>query len=143
MKIHTSILFVALLLASCGRSPQPDTLRVFNWPDYIGSKTVESFRTTNAAKVIYDNYSSNEDLIAKLTTGGVQYDLVFPSSYAVEILRAKGLLRAIDHAALPNASNLMLEFAHPGFDKDLQFCIPYTWSTTGIGYDSTVIKIGR
>ncbi len=140
MKILKPILLVALLLAGCGRSPQQDTLRIFNWTDYIGSKTIESFRANNAAKVIYDNYSSNEDLIAKLESGGAQYDLVFPSSYAVEILRAKGLLRPIDHAALPNLTNLMAEFAHPSFDKELNLCVPYTWSTTGIGYDSTVIS---
>jgi spermidine/putrescine-binding protein len=140
MKIIRPILLVALLLGGCGRAPQPDTLRIFNWSDYIGSKTIETFRTNNAAKVIYDNYSSNEDLIAKLDSGGAQYDLVFPSSYAVEILRAKGLLRTIDHAALPNLTNLMTEFAHPSFDQELQVCVPYTWSTTGIGYDSTVIS---
>jgi spermidine/putrescine-binding protein len=140
MKITRSLLLVALLFTGCGRSPQQDTLRIFNWPDYIGSKTVQTFSKNNAAKVIYDNYASNEDLIAKLASGGAQYDLVFPSSYAVEILRAKGLLREIDHASIPNTANLMPEFAHPGFDKDLRFCVPYTWSTTGIGYDSTVIS---
>jgi spermidine/putrescine-binding protein len=140
MKTLKPLLLVALLLASCSRSPQNDTLRIFNWSDYIGAKTIESFQTKTGAKVSYDNYSSNEDLIAKLDSGGAQYDLIFPSAYAVEILHAKGMLHSIDHAALPNLTNLMADFAHPSFDKELQFCVPYTWSTTGIGYDSTVIS---
>lgn len=140
MKTLKPLLFIALLLIGCERPPQQNTVRIFNWTDYIGSKTIETFQTKNAAKVIYDNYSSNEDLVAKLESGGAQYDLVFPSSYAVEILRAKGLLCPIDHAAIPNLTNLMPEFAHPYFDSELQFCVPYTWSTTGIGYDSTEIS---
>jgi spermidine/putrescine-binding protein len=139
MKSLSPVLIIALLLASCSRAPRKDTLHVFNWTDYIGSSTVANFEAKTSARVTYDNYSSNEDLITKLESGGAQYDVVFPSSYAVEILLTKGLLGPIDHATLANIRNLMPEFAHPRFDKHLRYCIPYTWSTTGIGYDSTEI----
>ncbi len=127
-----------LLCASCRQAQ--NTLYVFNWADYIGKTTIETFEKSTGLKVKYDIFSSNEDLMAKLATGGAPYDVIFPSGYAVDILMKKNALAVIDHSKIPNLTNLMQEFASPGFDKKLEYCVPYTWLTTGIGYDSTEIS---
>ena len=114
---------------------EKEVLHVFNWTDYIGKTTISTFEKSVNAKVIYDNYSSNEELIAKLEGGGADYDIIFPSGYAVEILIAKKMLSTIDHTKIPNLKYVMAEFSKPGFDEKLDFCVPYTWSTTGIGYN--------
>jgi len=142
---------LVLALAHCDFKETPTTrtaaaaaaagrvLRVFNWGDYIGSKTIQEFERRFNAKVVYDNYSSNEELIARLESGGVAYDVVFPSGYAVEILRRKNLLRPIDKARLTNIGNVMPQFRHPTLDPKLEHAVPYTWSTTGIAYDDRVL----
>ena len=131
-------LAVAFVLCGCPgpKINKQESLHVFNWTDYIGKTTISTFEQSTGSKVFYDNYASNEDLIAKLESGGADYDLVFPSGYAVEILKAKNLLAPLDHGKIPNLKNVMSEFSSPYFDKEMGFCVPYTWSTTGIGYDS-------
>jgi spermidine/putrescine transport system substrate-binding protein len=136
MKAKASLVLTGLfLLFGCGGERSANTLAVFNWTDYIGANTIASFEKTSGAKVSYDNYSSNEDLIAKLQTGGAAYDVVFPSAYAVEILLAKQMLLPLDQALIPNRSNLLPEFSSPEFDRELKYCVPYTWSVTAIAYD--------
>lgn len=137
-------LAVALAIALCG-CPSPkvnkqESLHVFNWTDYIGKTTLSSFEQSTGSKVVYDNYSSNEELVAKLESGGADYDVVFPSGYAVEILLQKNLLARLDHSKIPNIKNVMEEFSSPYFDKEMGFCVPYTWSTTGVGYDSRMVS---
>ncbi len=114
-------------------------LSVFNWTDYIGEETIPRFEQRTGIQVRYDSYSSNEELLAKLETGGAQYDVIFPSGYAVEILLRKGMLAKLDKTIMQNLKNVAEEFRSPYFDEDMEYCIPYTWSTTGIGYDSELI----
>lgn len=125
-------------LASCGGGGRGGELRVFNWGDYIGPTTVQDFATAHGVSVTYDNYSSNEELMAKLETGAA-YDVVFPSAYAVEALIQRGALSKIDKALVPNTQYVMEEFRAPAFDPQLEYCIPYTWSTTGLGCDVSVV----
>ena len=54
------------------------------------------FEREFGAKVIEDNYGSNEDMRAKLQAGGAVYDLVVPSDYMVVLLRKEDLLLPID-----------------------------------------------
>lgn len=131
-----AITVLSLIFFSCRRQPE---LHVFNWTDYIGKNTISSFESSADAEVTYDNYSSNEDLIAKLEAGGAHYDVIFPSAYAVEILRSKGLLSKLDHGKIANLEHVMEQFRSPAVDPTLENCVPYTWSTTGIGFNSSRI----
>src|SRR4029434_11309269 len=84
---------VAALLAACRENSSrpdqaaslPDTLepelRIYNWSDYIGEKTIADFEREFGVRVVYDTYESNEDLIAKLQAGASGYDLVVPTGY--------------------------------------------------------------
>lgn len=137
--VFTAFLIGMLMGCPGPTVPKQPSLHVFNWTDYIGKTTIAGFEQSTGAKVVYDNYSSNEELIAKLEAGGADYDVIFPSGYAVEILKQKNLLAPLDHSKIPNLKNVMSEFAAPSFDQRLEFCVPYTWSTTGIGYDSREI----
>jgi spermidine/putrescine transport system substrate-binding protein len=145
MRTRKVLITVAMVVAvSCnGRETQPPAeerpsrvLSVFNWTDYVGNKTIPAFERRVGVKVRYDNYSGNEELVAKLETGGAKYDVVFPSGYAAEILLEKGLLSKLDKSVMENLSYIPEAFASPYFDKMMEYCVPYTWSTTGIGYDS-------
>jgi spermidine/putrescine-binding protein len=143
--IHFAISLCLIgLLTGCSSPPrkalpEQTALHVFNWTDYIGKTTISSFENAHNARVTYDNYSSNEELGAKMQTGQTDFDVVFPSSYEVEILKSKNLLAPLDHARIPNITNVPQQFAHPAFDPQLTYSVPYTWSTTGIGYDSRVV----
>ncbi len=111
-----------------------DTLNVYNWADYIDQDMVAAYEEEFGVDIIYDEYSSNEDLLGKLQAGATGYDVIFPSDYMVAIMIDLGLLSEIDTTKLPNYGNLDPQFLDAPFDPGNQYCVPYYWGTTGIGY---------
>src|SRR4249920_1370242 len=71
-----------------GSGPLERELAIYNWSDYIGETTIADFERETGVRVVYDTYESNEDVIAKLQAGATGYDLVVPTGYAIEVLRA-------------------------------------------------------
>ena len=142
--------FVRLLLAFAmltGVSPpagaEAPRLNVYNWSDYIAPDTIPDFERETGIEVTYDVYDSNEVLEAKLLAGGSGYDIVVPtaSPYMARQILA-GVYRPLDRTALPNWRNLdprilaLVAAADPGNAHG----VPYMWSVTGIGYNSTAVK---
>ncbi|HEX5104433.1 MAG TPA: hypothetical protein VFV87_11510, partial [Pirellulaceae bacterium] len=87
-------------LSGCeGRSASSKrVLKVFNWSLYIDDKVIPEFEQQAGCRVVYDNYSSDSELEARLATGGGAYDVVFPSDRAMQALLAKQLLQPLDQA---------------------------------------------
>ena len=55
--------------SSTGTKAEPKTLNFYNWTDYIADDTIPNFQKETGIKVTYDNYSSNDELFAKLSVG--------------------------------------------------------------------------
>ena len=117
-------------------SDKTKTLRIFIWEEYIDPEVYRLFEREFEAKVIEDNYGSNEDMRAKLQAGGAVYDLVVPSDYMVTLLRKDGLLLPIDLSRIPNLKHLAARFRDPIYDPGHRFSVPYQWGITGIGYNT-------
>lgn len=79
--------------------------------------------------VSVETVASNELLEARLERQGA-FDLIFPSDYLVERLRARGQLLAIDHERVPleRLAGWSSEAAH---DPGARFSIPFAYGTTG------------
>ena len=115
-------------------SDQTKTLRIFIWEEYIDPEVFRLFEREFGAKVLEDNYGSNEDMRAKLQAGGAVYDLVVPSDYMVTLLRKDGLLLPIDLSRVPNLQYVGERFRDPPYDPGHLYSVPYQWGITGIGY---------
>jgi spermidine/putrescine-binding protein len=113
------------------------TVRVLNWPDYIDAGVLIDFEKEHNIRVIYDIYSSNDDLQAKLGAGGKPYDVVFPTANAVPAMAEKGLLGKLDKASLKNIGNLdpRVDAALRSWDKEGAYSLPYMWYTVGIAWN--------
>lgn len=111
-------------------------LNVYNWPYYVAEGTIPKFEKEFGVKVIYDNYSSNEELLAKLQAGASGYDLIFPSDYMVGIMKEEGLIEELDMANIPNFKHIDKKFRDLPFDPKNKYSIPYLWGTTGIGVNT-------
>jgi spermidine/putrescine transport system permease protein len=109
-------------------------LNVFIWSGYIAPETIRRFEERHGARVNLDLYDSNEALLAKVQAGNAGYDVLCPSNYVVEILLQQGLLRALDHSALPNLIHVDPRFLDRPFDPGNRHSVPYVWGTAGIGY---------
>ncbi|HZK33770.1 MAG TPA: spermidine/putrescine ABC transporter substrate-binding protein, partial [Bacillota bacterium] len=106
MKIYGKVVFLLVILATifsltaCGES-RP-TLKVFNWGDYIDESVYEAFEEEYGIRVIYDTFQSNEDMYAKVVSGGADYDILFPSDYMIERLINEDRLEKLNFDNIPN-----------------------------------------
>jgi spermidine/putrescine transport system substrate-binding protein len=111
-------------------------LNFYNWTDYIAEETIPTFEAQTGIKVTYDNYSSNDVLFAKLSSGGVSgYDIVVPTDATLVKMKRANLLQKLDLSAIPNVVNLHDRFRNAAYDPGNEYSIPWQWGTTGIGYD--------
>jgi spermidine/putrescine transport system substrate-binding protein len=108
----------------------------YNWSDYIAEDTLPNFEAEYGVKVVYDNYSSNDDLLAKLQSGATGYDIIVPTDYMITTMLGLNLLQEIDLDNIPNIVNLYPRFREAPFDPGNKYSVPWQWGTTGIGYNS-------
>jgi spermidine/putrescine-binding protein len=113
-----------------------DEIVVYNWSDYVAPEMYELFTEKTGIKISEDNFSSNEDLLAKLQGGATGYAVIVPSDYTVSIMIEEGLLQELNHDNIPNLKNLDPEFTKLYYDPGNKYCVPYLWGTTGIGYNT-------
>ncbi len=107
---------------------------VFNWSEYIDPEIYALFEEEFGIKVVEDNFSNNEELLAKLQGGAAGYTLIVPSDYTVGIMIEEGMLAELDQGNIPNLSNLADRFQNLPYDPGNVYCAAYQWGTTGIGY---------
>lgn len=134
---------LVLTLAACSSGKEgelAEELHLYNWSEYIDPEVFDAFEAEYGVKVIEDTFSSNEELLAKLQAGAAGYDLIVPSDYMVEIMIEEDLLTKINHDNIPNLANLSDLFKNPPYDPGLEYCVPYQWGTTGIGYNSDEVE---
>ena len=122
--------------ASAGARP---TLHLYAMSNYFPADLLKEFENRHGCEVRYDNFASNEELLAKLQAGATGYDVIVPSDYMVTALIDSKLIRELDKSKLPNAANLAPTFATAPFDPGNKYAMPYTWGTSGLAYDSTKV----
>ena len=129
-----------MLLASMSQATE--TVKIYNWTEYIAPDTLKQFQTQTGLQTQYDLFDTNEMLDSKLMVGRSGYDVVFPSSHFMGRQIKAGALKKLDKSKLPNWNNLnpqllkALEVSDPGN----QHGFPYLWGTTGIGYNVAKVK---
>ncbi|MBE6849960.1 MAG: ABC transporter substrate-binding protein [Ruminococcus sp.] len=122
------------------------SINVYNWGEYIstgadeGTLNVnEEFTKLTGIKVNYTNYSTNEELYAKLKGGGATYDIIIPSDYMISKMIKEGMVQKLNFENIPNFGYIMDNFRNLAYDSENAYSVPYTWGTVGIIYDETVI----
>ena len=118
-------------------TPNGGELNLYNWTDYISPELLKRFTEETGIKVNLDTFDSNETLLAKLQSGGANYDVIVPSDYMVKQMIELGLLEETDPSAFPNGANIKPNFLDVYFDNGRKYTAPYMYGTTGIAYDPT------
>lgn len=144
LALLTMGLFTAALDGGCQRStplppnptaiPSGQTLQVLTFPDYFGPNTLARFESETGNKVVATTYATNEELLHRLVREAANFDVVFPSSYAVERLILEDKLLPMQRDRVPNLVHVTTEFRNPPYDPSLRHCIPYAWVAAGLGY---------
>ena len=109
-----AVAFAALL--ACSAVIAKDPLHLYNWNNYIAPETIKRFEQSCDCEVVQTYYSDNEELLAKLAAGARGYDVMVPTSNAVDaLIRGKQLL-PLDKSKLPNLRNIDAAYLDTPFD---------------------------
>ncbi|MGM9618581.1 MAG: ABC transporter substrate-binding protein [Oscillospiraceae bacterium] len=111
-----------------------DTLKLYNWGEYMGESLISDFEKQFGVKVIVEYFDSNEMMYTKLQAGDA-YDVLVPSDYMIERLISEGMLQELDHSLIPNLSNLAEGVKNLPYDPDNSYSVPYFWGSVGIVYN--------
>lgn len=115
-------------------------LNIFVWTEYIPPEMMECFELVYGIKVNRDEYSSNEEMYAKVSAGGSNYDLVQPTDYIIALMARQNLLQELDHAKLPVLKNFDPNYLDFEFDPGNKYSIPYQAGTDAIVVNTDAVK---
>src|SRR4051812_3250010 len=107
-------------------------LNLFVWTEYIPQDIIECFEKVYNVKVNRDEYSTNEEMYAKLSAGGSSYDLVQPTDYIVGLMVRNNLIQKLDKAKLPIMKNFAPAYLGLSFDPNNDYTLPYEAGTDAI-----------
>lgn len=121
-------------------------INVYNWGEYISDGSEGSldlnaeFTRITGIKVNYTNYASNEDMYAKLKSGGADYDVIIPSDYMVQRLINEGMLQKLDFSNIPNYKYIDEKYKNLPYDLNNEYSVPYTVGMVGLIYNGAMIE---
>ena len=141
------VLFCAcFLLASCSKSDskltaeKPKVVNLAIWSNFVTDEMLQRFEAQTGIHVDVSNYSSNEELLAKLQAGASGYDVIVPADYMVFVMKQLNLLESIDKKKIANVQNLDPKFLKMYFDERNKVSLPFDWGTTGIAINRRLYK---
>lgn len=136
-------------LAACGKdsgeskeSAKKDggELNLFVWTEYVPESVISDFEEETGIKVNVSNFSSNEDMLAKVKSESEgAFDVVQPSDYMVEQMVAQGMLEKMDRSKLKNLSNIGEEYLKPSYDPEGEYSVPYMGGVAAIAVNTDKI----
>ena len=126
---------------SAGSQPYAgQTLHVYNWGEYTGENIISGFEELTGAKVVMDNFDSNEQMYIKVANGDA-YDVLVPSDYMIQRMMQEDMLQKL---APETRKECLSELADAikglPYDPKNEYSIPYFWGTVGIVYDKTKVS---
>lgn len=145
------VVAVGITLAACGKStsgaqqnakvtgPMESRLMIANWPDFTDPNAYKEFETKFGPKVTVDTFGSNEELIAKLSAGGSNYDIIVPSGSAVAPIIARKLAMPLDPSLVPNLKNIDPAFRSLAYDPGNRYSAIKDYGVTGFLYKKSVV----
>ena len=116
------------------------TLHVYNWGEYTGENILREFEEKTGAKVVMENFDSNEQMYIKVANGEA-YDILVPSDYMIQRLIQEGYLQKLNHSKLDCLDKLCDDVVGLPYDPGNEYSIPYFWGSVGIVYDKTKVDL--
>ena len=126
---------------SAGSQPYAgQTIHVYNWGEYTGENIISGFEELTGAKVIMDNFDSNEQMYIKVANGDA-YDVLVPSDYMIQRMMQEKMLQKLEPETRKECLGELVD-AIKGlpYDPKNEYSIPYFWGTVGIVYDKTKVS---
>jgi spermidine/putrescine transport system substrate-binding protein len=108
------------------------------WQGYDAPLLVDDWVTKNGVKLATTYIGNNDEIVTKLTSGGIgQIDLVTPYMGYIPLLAKTGLIEPVDTSLVPNLDKVLPLFRN---DSNLNvdgvlYGVPFTWGSAPMMYD--------
>jgi spermidine/putrescine transport system substrate-binding protein len=135
--ITTLLLFSACAPSSALLRPAV-TINVYNWGEYIGEDTVGAFEEETGIRVNYTTYLTNEEMYAKIKSGGGDYDVIIPSDYMISRMIEEDMLERLDFSTY-RVFRDRRQFQKSRVRPRGRYSVPYMWGTVGIIYNTAMV----
>ncbi len=140
------LVVINLIVILCfKKNNKEESINVYSWGEFISGgadgliDVNKKFTEETGIKVNYKTFQNNEELFAKLSSGGSDYDVIIPSDYMVSKLIEHNMLEKIDFSNIPNFNLIDQNFKNLDFDPKNEYSIPYMWGMVGIFYDKNEV----
>lgn len=141
MKKLLIILGVILAISTGCTKHEKNEINILNWSSYISDDILIGFEKETGIKINYGTYSSNEELLAKISSAKKgTYDLIFPSDYMIELMINKNIIQKLDKKELKNIDNIKDNFLNLKYDLNNEYSLPFLAASTVIAYNRENIK---
>lgn len=131
-----------IITLSLSFSVQSSTLRILNWGDYLDPDVITGFEERYNTKIEYVEFNNSEEFAEIFFDTNNKFDVIFPASDAVTVLRENNLITKLNKSKFSNYKNIN-NAVMDGLklqDKHNQYTVPYMWGTTGIGFNAKTLK---
>lgn len=149
------ILMVSVMAASavgCGggssstesSSSGKKELNIYCWSEYIPESVFKSFEEEYDCTVNYTYFTSTDELLSKVMTGGASdYDVIQPNTYNIAALRELGYIQELNFDNIPNYKYVDDEYKNESIysGDDGNYGVPYMAGTTVIAYNKNTCPI--
>ena len=139
-------IFIFLNIFSFNCTASNESINVYSWGEFISNGADKSvnvntkFTEETGIKVNYKTFQNNEELFAKISGGGADYDVIIPSDYMISRLIEKNMLAKINFENIPNYKFILPQFKNLNFDPKNEYSVPYMWGVIGIFYNKNEVK---
>lgn len=123
-----------------GAPEKGGVLRIYNYADYLNPAVLKQFGKENGVKVEVTTFETLDEAFSKLSTGGLEFDVIFSTPDQVSRLVGRKLIQPLNYDLIPNlAKNAWPEIQNPFYDVGPRYTVPYVVYTTGIGWRNDLV----
>lgn len=119
-------------------------LNLYTWANYVPDDVINKFEDETGIKVNFSNFSTNEEMLAKLQANkGSQYDVIICADYIIQLMAQQSdvLMKPINKDNISNYKNVDTTYLSQYYDKDNKYSIPYTLGGEMIVYNPDKVKV--
>ena len=140
------------LLSGCQSKPAASSktgggekvVNLYTWANYVPDDVIKNFEKQTGIKVNFSNFSTNEEMLAKLQANkGSEYDVIICADYIIQLMSTQStvLMKPINKDNIPNYKNVDPAYLNQYYDKGNKYSIPYTLGAEMIVYNPDKVKI--
>lgn len=134
--LSLSLLTIAFLIGCTQKKAETKEINLAIWGNYLSPEVQNRFEKSTGIKLHISNYSSNEELLAKVQSGASGIDVAVPSDYMVGIMAKTDLLEPLNLEQITNKSLLSENWLKPAYDPENKYSLPYAWTTAGFAINT-------